>query len=131
MPKFGRSSSEKLSTACIELQNICNQVIKIYDFSVIEGFRTKDRQNQLFSEGKSKVQFPNSKHNKNPSDAIDIVPYPVDWQDDQRFFFLAGLMFQEAQNQGVKLRWGGDWRGEYRFKENRFKDLPHFEVIRT
>ena len=74
MPKFGRSSSEKLSTACIELQNICNQVIKIYDFSVIEGFRTKDRQNQLFSEGKSKVQFPNYKHNKNPSDAIDIVP---------------------------------------------------------
>jgi peptidoglycan L-alanyl-D-glutamate endopeptidase CwlK len=131
MPKFGRSSSEKLSTACIELQNICNQVIKIYDFSVIEGFRTKDRQNQLFSEGKSKVQFPNSKHNKNPSDAIDIVPYPVDWQDDQRFFFLAGLMFQEAKNQGVKLRWGGDWRGEYRFKENRFKDLPHFEVVRT
>ena len=130
MPKFGRNSLDKLSSACIELQNICQEVIKIYDFSVIESFRSQERQNQLFSEGKSKVQFPNSKHNKNPSDAIDIVPYPVDWNDDVRFFFLAGLMFQEAKTQGVKLRWGGDWRGQHRFKENRFKDLPHFEVVR-
>jgi len=130
MPKFGKRSLERLETCCVELQNILHEVIKIYDISVLEGFRSEERQNQLFDEGKSKLRFPDGKHNKNPSDAVDVVPYPVDWNDDARFFFLAGLMFAEAERQGVKLRWGGNWRMDYDFANNSFKDLPHFEVVR-
>ena len=73
MPKFGKRSLERLETCCVELQNILHEVIKVYDISVLEGFRDEERQNQLFDEGKSKLRFPDGKHNKNPSS----IMYPT------------------------------------------------------
>ena len=127
MPTFGQRSLTNLHTAHPDLQKVCNEAIKLYDFSVICGHRDKAKQDKAVRNGKSKTPFPKSKHNSLPSLAVDLAPYPIDWNDTSRFYFLAGVMMGCAEKVGVKLRWGGDWNGDGDFKE-RFRDLPHFEL---
>lgn len=53
--------------------------------------------------------------------AVDIVPYPVDWNSERKFKDIAAAMKRAAHLEGVKIVWGGDWPGGIR-------DLPHFEL---
>lgn len=129
MPKFGARSRENLSEVHPRLQEIFNEVIKYYDCSVIEGHRTEEEQNKLYSAGKSKVIYPHSKHNKYPSEAADVVPYPVDWSDTKRFYHFAGFVKGIAASLGYKIRWGGDWDSDNDLGDQTFFDLPHFEII--
>ena len=129
MPKFGRRSKEVLNSCDPRLREICNEVIKIYDFSILEGYRPKEVQNRLYGEGRSKLVWPESKHNQSPSLAVDIAPYPIDWKDTGRFNLLAGMMFAVAHDKGIKLRWGGDWDGDFDMKDQDFNDLPHFQIV--
>lgn len=128
MPSFSAKSTERLLSCDRRLQEICERVIEHYDFTVLEGHRSHDRQNELFRQGKSKLQGGESKHNSFPSMAVDVAPYPIDWNDAKRFYLLAGMMFQAAHELGVKLRWGGDWDGDWDHKDQSFNDLPHLEI---
>lgn len=128
MPRFGKRSKERLSTCDDKLQKIFNEVIKYVDCSVLEGHRNAERQDKLFDEGKTKVKFPNGRHNSNPSRAVDVVPYPVDWDDRERFHLFAGFVIGIAQSMGIKLRWGGDWNMNFEVDDNNFDDFPHFEL---
>ena len=56
MPRFGKRSRNALATCNPKLQEIFNEVIKFVDCSVLEGHRSKERQNKLFDEGKTKVK---------------------------------------------------------------------------
>jgi len=129
MPSFGTASLSKLDTCHYLLKDICSEVIKTYDFSVLEGHRSNERQEELFRQGKSKLRAGSSKHNQSPSHAVDIAPYPIDWDDTNRFYLLAGFMFQAATKFDVTLRWGGDWDRDWEHKDQSFMDLPHYEII--
>lgn len=129
MPAFGTSSRRKLDSCHPELVAICEIVIMNYDFSVLEGHRSNKRQEELFRQGKSKLRGGESKHNSNPSMAVDLAPWPIVWEDSRRFYFLAGLMFQAAFDLGVRLRFGGDWNQNFDFSDQSFFDLAHFELI--
>ena len=126
MPKFGRKSRENLSSCDERLQKVFNEVIKHVDCSVLEGHRSKDRQNKLYEEGKTKVKYPNGRHNRQPSSAVDVTPYPVDWKDRERQTLFAGFVIGVASQMGIKLRWGGDWDQDFQVVDNRFDDFPHF-----
>ena len=128
MAKFGKTSKEKLATCHEDLQKVFNEVIKHVDCSVIEGYRNEERQNKLFSEKKTKVRYPNGRHNSNPSRAVDVVPYPVDWNDRERFHLFAGFVLGIAKSMGIVLRWGGDWNMNFEVDDNNFDDFPHFEL---
>ena len=128
MPKFGRKSLKNLSTCDERLQEVFNEVIKTVDCSVLEGHRGKDRQNALYKEGKTKVKYPNGRHNAIPSRAVDVVPYPVDWNDRERFHLFAGFVIGIAKSMGINLRWGGDWNQNWEVDDNKFDDFPHFEI---
>ena len=52
------------------------------------------------------MQYPNSKHNKLPSKAVDVAPYPIDWNDPDRFYHFAGYVRGIAEGMGIKIRWG-------------------------
>ena len=130
MPKFGKKSLEKLSTCDKRLQLVFNEVIKTVDCSVLEGHRGEQRQNKLYDEGKTKLKFPNGRHNASPSRAVDVVPYPVDWDDRERFHLFAGFVIGTAKQMGVNLRWGGDWNINWFVDDNKFDDFPHFELIK-
>ena len=128
MPKFGRKSRERLSTCESNLQKVFNEVIKHVDCSVLEGHREEDRQNRLYKEGKTKVKYPNGRHNRQPSSAVDVTPYPVDWKDRERQTLFAGFVIGVASQMGIKLHWGGDWDQDFQVVDNRFDDFPHFEL---
>ena len=128
MPKFGRRSLERLETCDERLQKIFKEVIKYIDCSVLEGHRGEDRQNKLCDEGKSKVRYPNGRHNANPSRAVDITPYPVDWEDRERQTLFAGFVIGLATSMGINIRWGGDWDKDFKVQDNKFDDFPHFEL---
>ena len=128
MPKFGKKSKEQLATCDKRLQEVFNEVIQFVDCSVLEGHRGQERQDQLYIEGKTKVKYPNGRHNSNPSNAVDVTPYPVDWADRERQTLFAGFVIGLARAKGIKLRWGGDWDQDFQVMDNRFDDFPHFEV---
>ena len=128
MPKFGKRSRERLNTCNKKLQKVFNEVIKHVDCSVLEGHRGKDRQNKLFEENKTKVKYPNGRHNSYPSNAVDVTPYPVDWKDRERQTLFAGFVIGIAKGMGINLRWGGDWNQNWEVDDNKFDDFPHFEL---
>ena len=128
MPKFSKRSKDNLSLVDDRLVRMCQMAIQVVDFAVIEGFRTAERQNELYDKGMSKLKYPQSKHNRNPSLAIDCVPYPIDWQDQRRFYYLAGVFKSIAHSMGFLIRHGGDWDSDDEIKDQNFYDLPHFEI---
>ena len=128
MPKFGKSSRKRLATCHEDLQKVFNEVIKKVDCSIIEGQRSEERQNRLFEEGKTKVRYPKGRHNAVPSRAVDVVPYPVDWNDRERFHLFSGFVLGVAYRMGINLRWGGDWNMNFEVDDNKFDDFPHFEL---
>lgn len=122
MPSFGANSKRHRDTCHPDLKRVLNEAIKHYDFSVIWGHRGQSQQDRAFNEGNSQVKWPNSKHNKQPSHAFDVVPYPGGFSNpDEEFYELATHILGAASKCGVRLRWGGHW--------TRFKDLAHFELI--
>ena len=128
MPRFGKRSRERLATCEKDLQMLLNEVIKYVDCSILEGHRGKDRQNSLFEEGKTKVKYPRGRHNASPSRAVDVVPYPIDWEDRERMTLFAGFVLGVASQMGIDIRWGGDWDKDFEVKDNMFDDFPHFEL---
>lgn len=129
MPQFGEISQKRLAECAKPLQDIANEVIKTFDFTILCGHRGELEQTKMLKEGKSTLSYPNSKHNQMPSIAIDVAPYPIDWNDKERFFLLAGLFFATANAKGIVLRWGGDWNCNWNFEDQTFDDLPHFELV--
>ena len=131
--QFGKTSRQNLATCHLDLQWIIREALAVglIDFSVTEGHRLKARQDSLYPK-KSKVKWPNSKHNKAPSDAVDVVPY-VNGSASYKYqhcIFLAGIILTCAKKIGFEVRWGGNWDmdGEP-VTDQDFKDLVHYERI--
>lgn len=135
MPKFGSESKKQLSTCHLDLQVIMNEAIKYIDFSVLEGYRDKAKQEVAFAIGNTQLHWPNGRHNKSPSWAVDIAPYPINWKDTERFVYFAGFIMAIAKMfiaQGKvihKVRWGGDWDSDSQVKDESFRDYGHFELV--
>lgn len=150
MATYGESSKRRLATATDRLQGVFNSVIQIIDNAILVGHRSEPDQTAAYAEGRSKVKWPNSKHNSQPSRAIDAAPYPIDWaplpsQEElrhwtkgdllewakqyARFYYLAGCVLGVAFEQGVPIRWGGDWDMDEDFTDQTFDDLVHFEEL--
>lgn len=128
MPSFSAASRGKLFTCKRELQILFLEVIKHVDCTVLCGHRGKVEQEEAFRSGRSKLQFPQSLHNGEPSLAIDVVPHPIDWDDLERFRAFGGFVLGVASQQRVLIRWGGDWDGDWQFRDQSLIDLPHFEL---
>ena len=100
MARFGRKSRTNLLTCDDRLQEVFNEVIKYVDCSVLEGHRSEERQDNLYDKGRSKVKYPNGRHNQSPSRAVDVTPYPVNWKIGRGRLFLLGLLL------GLLMGWG-------------------------
>ena len=133
MPTFSSESLTQLQTCDERLQDVLGLAIEMFDFKVLEGHRGQFAQDRAYSRGFSQVRWPKGKHNALPSKAVDLAPYPVDWTNSeaarQRFCYLAGFVMASAKSLGVALRWGGDWDGDQDTRDERFRDLGHFELI--
>jgi peptidoglycan L-alanyl-D-glutamate endopeptidase CwlK len=135
MPQFSTLSKGRLSEADQRLQKVFNEVIKHIDCTILVGYRNKKDQTTAFKSGKSKLPFPQSKHNSLPSMAVDVAPVEytngkasIDWNDIRRICYFAGFVLATAKAMGINLRWGGDWDSDTELKDNTFNDLIHFEL---
>lgn len=128
MFSFSKRSAANLSSAHPELQRLFNAVIEVIDCTVIYGHRTREQQSDMVEQGYSKLHFPSSMHNSKPSLACDVVPYPIDWHDRERFVYFAGVVKGMAAVMDIPIRWGGDWDGDNQLHDQTWMDLPHFEL---
>jgi peptidoglycan L-alanyl-D-glutamate endopeptidase CwlK len=77
MYEFSEKSLSRLNTCHQDIIEICKELIQVYDFSVLEGHRTLEKQQEHYKAGRSKLDGikKKSKHQSYPSMAIDIMPY--------------------------------------------------------
>ena len=128
MARFGNKSKKHLKTCDERLQTLFSEVVKVFDCSILVGHRGEEDQNKAYADGNSQVKWPKGKHNKKPSIAVDVAPYPIDWEDRERFSYFAGFVKGVAWRLNISIRWGGDWDGDNDLSDNNFDDLVHFEL---
>jgi peptidoglycan L-alanyl-D-glutamate endopeptidase CwlK len=117
--RFSRRSYNALVGVRPELIAVATRALGLstVDFVVTEGLRTAKRQQELKAAGAS--QTLNSRHLT--GHAIDLAPYvggEIRW-DWPLFYPLEAAMKQAAQDLGVPIEWGGDWK---------FRDGPHWQL---
>ncbi|MDB4296083.1 M15 family metallopeptidase [bacterium] len=117
---LGTRSLQNLSGVHPDLVAVVKRAITIteQDFTVIEGVRNINRQRELVKKGASTTM--NSRHLT--GHAVDMVPWPVDWNDLERFEVVSVAMKTAAEELDIPIKWGGDWKSFY--------DAPHFELDR-
>lgn len=139
MYKFSVRSKDNLRGVHPDLIRIVYAALEtgVMDFSVVEGVRTPQRQEELYASGKSKTM--NSKHliqETGYGHAVDLYPYPIDMNrvnkgdaaEISRFGMLAGIMLSCAKDLGVSVTWGGDWDRDGQTLDHSFFDSPHFQL---
>ena len=125
MPIFSKSSFQKLFTCDKQLQTLMEAVIKEKDIIILCGHRTQIDQDKFYDQGKTQVRYPNSKHNSDPSRAVDFAPYHVDephiqWNNIDEFHEFIDFILAKANDLGIKVRSGRDFS---------FHDFDHIELV--
>jgi hypothetical protein len=136
MPKFSQESFSTLATCHPDLQALFYEVIKYYDCTILEGYRNEIDQEMAFNAGHTKLHYPNGKHNRQPSTAVDVTPYPINFDDYNLNIWFGGYVMgiaQKLKDEGKmthSIRWGGAWDGLGDLnKPGMLADLVHFELI--
>lgn len=146
MYQFGKRSLDNLVGVHPNLVKVLNASItdSPVDFTITEGVRTTQKQQEYYSWGRTKKN-PNTgkmtkvtyadgikrKSNHQPKDdgygyAVDLYPYfddKVQVQGDAVVIALeeiANHIKKKAKELGIKIVWGGDWKKPY--------DPPHFQL---
>lgn len=154
MNKLSDNSEAKLSTCAPVLKLIVMEVLAEMDIGVTCGHRKRAEQDALYESGESRLKFPKGKHNRFPSEAVDLVIYHNThkylWCDERQLHRIAAttntttanvktwiymqyarldmLMQLAAKRHGIELRWGGKWQHADGILHNRFVDLFHWEI---
>lgn len=130
---LGKTSLARLKGVDECLVKVVKRAIEIseIDFTVMEGVRTLDRQRELYAQGRTapgKIVTWTMKSKHIEGKAVDLVPYPLDWNDLDKFDKIKNAMFQAAKEIDVNLRWGADWDRDGNYREKGEYDSPHFEL---
>ena len=149
--QLSKRSLDRLHGVDPKLVAVVKRAIELspIDFMVLEGVRTREQCMINYGKGRTAAQcqakgvpakYANPSAAKvtwlnNPftskhvnGKAVDLVPYPVDWQDLKKFDQIAKAMLQAAKELGVPVRWGADWNGNGKPRERGESDSPHFEI---
>jgi len=117
---LSKKSRDRLAGVHQDLVKVVERAIEIteIDFAVLEGVRSKTRQEQLVKAGASQTM--RSRHLT--GHAVDLGAYvagSVRW-DWPLYHKLAVAVKQAAAELQIPIEWGGDW--------TTFKDGPHFQL---
>lgn len=126
MPSFSKRSIENLATCKEPLIDLFLEVVKERDCSILCGHRNEADQEKAFNDKRSYVHFPNSRHNQHPSIAVDVMPYPINWDDRLGQHEFATYVFNTAMQMGIRVQWGGLFKTR---NGKIFYDAPHWQLI--
>ena len=115
---------DKLDTADPKIADWFLEIKKKFPQAHISwAYRGKTDQNRMFTEGKSRAKFPNSKHNRELdgkcySQALDLFELKGGRAFfDQKFYFALN---EYSKSLGFPITWGGEFR--------KIIDYDHFEI---
>lgn len=128
MPSFGPTSAARLRLAHPLLQQVMNEAIKSFDFTILDSQRDRADQEAAFRKGNTHAHFGQSAHNWSPSVAVDVAPNPIDWDNRTAFIALSKIILPIAKHLSVPVRWGGDWNMNGILTDEHLSDLPHYEL---
>lgn len=128
MPKFSKRSLLARAELHPKLQELVDEAIKEVDFVILDAQRGRAEQEKAFKAKNSKAHFGQSAHNWKPAVALDLCPYPIDFNNVVGFRVIAKTMLAIAKRLDIPLRWGGDWDMDGDWKDERFLDWGHFEL---
>lgn len=140
---LSKRSLASLEGVDAQLVSVAKRAIQItkQDFVIIEGLRTREQMMINYGKGRTaaqlakfgipasyakpkeaKVTWLNNPFASNHASgkAIDVVPYPVDWNDINKFRTIFAAFQKAADELGVIIRWGGHFQ--------KSKDYPHIEL---
>jgi hypothetical protein len=158
---FSEQSLRKLITVDSRLQILAVKVLEIspLDFAITSGLRTKEEQNKLFKQGKSKCDGIKNISKHQEGKAIDICPCYLKYDHNTKtnkslmdfseeaendLFFILGLFYLKAkelnekyelsggsEGLNIKLRFGALWhyKSIRENKEKGFMDGYHIELM--
>lgn len=120
---LNQRSMNNLSGVHADLVRVLQRARQYDDFTVIQGLRSLEEQKRNVAKGVSKTM--NSRHLT--GHAIDFIPNKYNgkdvWKDHAAFTRTAEAIKRAAQEEGVNITWGGDWKGGW--------DKPHIELARA
>lgn len=128
MPSFSSRSLKARAELHSKLQALVDDAIKSVDFVILDAQRGRAEQEKAFKAGNSKAHFGQSAHNYVPAVALDLCPYPIDFNDAAKFRAIAKAVMASAKKLDIPIRWGGDWDMDGDWKDERFLDWGHFEL---
>ncbi len=131
--EFSERSNKNLIGVHPNLIKVLQEAIKNtpIDFTITEGVRTIQRQQDLYAQGRTKpgkivtnVDGVKLKSNHQPKSdgygyAVDLYANPINVNDTVNIKTVADHIKNTAKKLGVTVEWGGDWK---------MRDYPHFEL---
>lgn len=127
--KFSRTSLNRLNTTNRDIQRVAMRAIEItvIDFGIPQygGLRTASEQKYLFDQDKSMCDGYEKKSYHQSGNALDFYAYvdgKASW-DTEHLALVASAFLQAASELGIKLEWGGLWKG--------FRDMPHVQLSKV
>lgn len=136
---FSTQSVSRLSTCHPDLRVLFYEVIRFVDCTILEGYRDQAAQEDAFKRKATKLHYPHGKHNRTPSVAVDVAPYPIPSMTDPKklgnFYYFGGFVSGIAAkllDEGKmthRIRYGGDWNMNRDVTDETFIDAVHFELI--
>lgn len=120
-------SKARLYTCHPDLIRLFEAVDATVPTAILDGHRGKIAQMDYVKAGKSKLEWPDSPHNKIPSRAVDAGPR-ADPFNGEKCRAFAAFVLKKAEQMNIRIRWGGDWDMDGDTKDQTFNDLVHFEL---
>lgn len=129
MPRFSRRSLSVLGTVHSDLQHLFACVVLCHDCSILPdgGLRTPEQQLKLYQAGASKTL--DSYHLTGR--AVDVAPWPIDWDDIESFKAFAVYVKEMAETLGTDIGWGGDWADFQPQGKEKGPDYCHWQLPRN
>jgi peptidoglycan L-alanyl-D-glutamate endopeptidase CwlK len=120
---FGNKSKERLSGVHPDLVKVMEEAIKEspLDFSITEGLRTKERQQELFSAGKSQTM--NSRHLTGKAVDIAVIKDGTVTWDLKYYRIVTDHIKKVAKELNIPIVCGIDWTS--------FVDAVHIELNKS
>lgn len=118
--QLGLKSIKRMQGVHPDLVRVVERAIEIsdIDFTVLEGLRTRERQEALVKAGASKTL--RSRHlTGHAVDLAALVDGVINWEPEV-YANIAQAMKAAASELDVPVQWGGDWKT--------FKDYVHWQL---
>lgn len=139
---LGQRSMDRLVGVHANLVRVVRRAIQLssVDFAVLEGVRSRQRQAELYAQGRTKpgkivTWTMNSRHipaGDGFGHAVDLGPIKdgqVDWNNAAGFSAINAAMMQAAGELGIAIRWGKYWDRDGVAGEKGETDGPHWELV--